>query len=273
MAGGLADARPRWLAHGTISVPAVAGAWIAFGLVAGLVEYVTVARGPGLGSWYVLGGPVLASAIWIPLTLGAASMAERRPLLPLRRTDMLIHFLLAVSASFVLNLAWGGIHTALGSSPWPGRGLLPGAAWAGLRNLHLNAGTWMAIVLFVTVWNRRRETAIVPDDARWVRTLPVRVGSRTVIVPVEEIDRIEGAGDYVRLHAGERRYLLAERMKVLERRLDPAVFARVHRSTIVNLTRIAELSHRSHGDYEARLEDGSTVRVSRSRSDAIRDLL
>lgn len=297
-ATGLADVPPAPLPFGGLRLPAIAAAWLAFGLLAGIIEYLTVARALGLGWMYVLRGPVLASAIWIPLTLGAVWVARRRPLLPVRPRRLLLHLGLAAAASFALNLAWGGLHAAFGAQPWPARGFLSGAAWAGLRNLHLNAGTYAAIVLFVTLSHRRRADAgggvararddggspHTPADAglatrpespgnRWARTLSVRVGSRTVIVPVEEIDRIEGAGDYVRLHAGERRYLMAERMKTLERRLDPAVFARVHRSTIVNLTRIAELEHRSHGDYEARLEDGSTVRVSRSRTDAIRDLL
>jgi len=95
-------------------------------------------------------------------------------------------------------------------------------------------------------------------------TLAVRTGQETMLVPVEEVDWIEGAGDYARLHVGDRQYLLGERLKRLEARLDRNTFARVHRSAIVNLSRLRRLQHRSHGDYDAVLVDGTEIRVSRT---------
>ena len=101
----------------------------------------------------------------------------------------------------------------------------------------------------------------------------MRIGQRTRVIPVGEIDWIEGAGDYARLHTAGESHLSGERLKDLERRLDPSSFARVHRSSIVNLERVRELKHVSHGDYEAVLHDGTVVRVSRSRRKAIERLL
>ena len=52
-------------------------------------------------------------------------------------------------------------------------------------------------------------------------------------------------------------------LSALERRLDPDHFARVHRSALVNLDRVAEISPWSYGDYLIRLEDGTRIKLSR----------
>lgn len=92
-------------------------------------------------------------------------------------------------------------------------------------------------------------------------------------LPVERIDWIDAAGDYMCIHAGGRTHVLRETMKTLETILDPQRFQRVHRSTIVNLQRVRRLRPYSNGEYFLTLVDGQEVKLSRSYRDKVHELL
>jgi two-component system, LytTR family, response regulator len=100
----------------------------------------------------------------------------------------------------------------------------------------------------------------------------VRTNGRLVFVRFAEIDWIEGAGDYVRLHANGRTWLHRQTLKRVERLLAPRGFVRIHRSTIVNGDRIRELRPIDNGDYGVVLLNGSEVRASRTYHTALADL-
>jgi two-component system, LytTR family, response regulator len=85
----------------------------------------------------------------------------------------------------------------------------------------------------------------------------------TVVVPVERIEWIEGAGDYVTLHSGRRSHLVRTTMKALEARLDPARMWRVHRSAFVNPEAVTAVADTLTGVYVLTLACGASVRVSR----------
>lgn len=98
--------------------------------------------------------------------------------------------------------------------------------------------------------------------------LLVRTGSRLVPVAVADIDWFEAADNYVRLHVGRERYALRETIRSLEARLDPRRFARVHRSTIVNLDRVREVRPLPSGDCSLILTGGTELMLSRSWREA-----
>lgn len=93
--------------------------------------------------------------------------------------------------------------------------------------------------------------------------LLVKEEGRMYFVPVGEIDWIEAFGNYARLHTGPRVHLIRETMATLERALDGRRFARIHRSTIVNLDRIRQMDLWGSGDYMVRLADGTQLKLSR----------
>lgn len=93
----------------------------------------------------------------------------------------------------------------------------------------------------------------------------VRRGARTILIDVADIDWIEAAGDYARLHAGRETYLVSTRMHELEERLASAPFLRIHRSAIVNLAKVAELRREPDGGGVVLLADGVRLRVARTR--------
>lgn len=101
----------------------------------------------------------------------------------------------------------------------------------------------------------------------------VRTGSEFTVIPVADVDWIEADGDYVRLHQGRKHHLHRARLSTLESTLDPERFARVHRSAIVALDRVARVRFESDGDGEVVLHDGQTVSVSRTHREAFLALL
>lgn len=103
--------------------------------------------------------------------------------------------------------------------------------------------------------------------------LVARHGSTVSLVPIEDIDWIEARGNYARLHAGGVMHLIREPLRSLEARLDPDRFARVHRSAIVNLERIATVEPYFHGEYVLTLRNGARLTSSRTQSAKLRTLL
>ena len=105
------------------------------------------------------------------------------------------------------------------------------------------------------------------------RHLIVRDGSRTHVVPHDEIVWIEAEDYYAAIHAQGRRILARESLRTLVKSLDPATFARVHRSAIVNTRWIKAMEPLASGDQRLLLLDGTTLRVSRTHRAALVKLL
>ncbi|HKG95183.1 MAG TPA: LytTR family DNA-binding domain-containing protein [Gemmatimonadaceae bacterium] len=93
--------------------------------------------------------------------------------------------------------------------------------------------------------------------------LLIKEEGRMYVVKTSEIDWVEAYGNYARLHVGPRAHLIRETMNNLERTLDPARFARIHRSTIVNLDRVKEMQPWFSGEYVVLLADGTKLKLSR----------
>lgn len=101
----------------------------------------------------------------------------------------------------------------------------------------------------------------------------VRVGQKIIPVNTSSILWVGAEGDYSALHVGEKSLLCSLGLGQLEHKLDPAKFARVHRSFIVNLTALKSLESDGEGGYFATLADGARVRVSRTYAPKIRGLI
>jgi len=108
---------------------------------------------------------------------------------------------------------------------------------------------------------------------RYATMLPIRVGRETIRLDVAAIDWIDAAGDYMCVHAAGQTHVLRATMKELEEMLDPEVFQRVHRSTIVNLARVRALRPHLNGECFLKLESGQEVKLSRSFRDKVELLL
>jgi two-component system LytT family response regulator len=111
----------------------------------------------------------------------------------------------------------------------------------------------------------------VRPSATWASQIVVRSVGRNDLVPVVDIHWIEAVGYYVRLHTAKATLLHRESLDSLAARLDPAVFARVHRSSIVRLDAIRRTRRARNGAHELTLASGQRVAVSRTGWGALRD--
>jgi two-component system, LytTR family, response regulator len=99
----------------------------------------------------------------------------------------------------------------------------------------------------------------------------VRESGRVYFVPISEVEWLEASGNYVSLHVGAgKTHLVHETMGAMEAKLDPAVFVRIHRSTIIRVERIKELLPHFNGEYIVVLKDGARVKLSRGYLDKAR---
>ena len=106
-------------------------------------------------------------------------------------------------------------------------------------------------------------------NGRFASRILVKQDGRMFFVKTTDIDWIEADRNYVRLHVGKTAHTIRERISHLEETLDPRVFARIHRSTIVNLNRVREMQQWFSGDYVVVLEDGTRLRLSRHYRDRV----
>lgn len=113
-------------------------------------------------------------------------------------------------------------------------------------------------------WHKGISGLLAAMRPRHLTRLAVRSRNRTYFVDVADVDWFEGAGNYVRLHVGERVHLVRATLKHLAARLDPERFQRIHRSTILNVGRLSEIRSLTTGDCRIVLESGAELTLSRT---------
>jgi hypothetical protein len=155
-----------------------------------------------------------------------------------------------------------------------------------LSNLDTNTIFYVLLVAGAAsyeTWSRRRLQVAEPQltDGRAaessgcadVAQLKARFKGGVRWIPLSEIDWIGSAGDYSEVHAGNEAFLLEESLTSLSKRLPPSQFARIHRQTLVQVDRIAELRGLGRGDALVRLRDGVELRLSRRYRNNLASLL
>jgi two-component system LytT family response regulator len=147
------------------------------------------------------------------------------------------------------------------------RDRLEGAVDRVRKTLDAQEGGALKTQLMQLVRDLQPATAAKPDR------LVVKSGGRLFFLRTDEIDWIEAAGNYVRVHVGKDAHLLRETMNAIEGRLDQKTFLRIHRSRIVNMERVKELHPWFNGDYAVILRDGTKLMLSRGYRDRLQERL
>lgn len=101
----------------------------------------------------------------------------------------------------------------------------------------------------------------------------IRSGGRIYFLQTDAIDWVEGAGDYLSLHSGEKAHLIRETMAEFYSKLDARKFLRIHRSTIVNIEKIKEIHPMYKGEYIIALTNGKRFKSSRGYRNELRRIL
>lgn len=110
------------------------------------------------------------------------------------------------------------------------------------------------------------------SEKKYLERLVVKSVGRVFFLKTDEIDYIEAAGNYLKLHVGRESHMIRETMNGIEGKLDPATFMRIHRSTVVNVDRIKELHPMFSGDYSVILRDGTELALSRNYRERFLDI-
>jgi two-component system LytT family response regulator len=105
---------------------------------------------------------------------------------------------------------------------------------------------------------------------RYLEWLIIKENGRVFLLKTDEIDWIEASGNYATVHSAGKSYLIREAMTSLESELDPTLFCRIHRSTIVHIDRIVEMEPLLHGDCRVKLKDGTVLLISRRFRDRLK---
>lgn len=112
---------------------------------------------------------------------------------------------------------------------------------------------------------RSSEADTTAEVEEYLERIAVERRDRVLVVSADELWYVTAEGPYLKLHVDDDTHLIRERMKTLEAQLDPRQFIRIHRSTLVNLDRVEALVPRATGGHDVELEDGTQLKVSRSR--------
>jgi two-component system LytT family response regulator len=112
---------------------------------------------------------------------------------------------------------------------------------------------------------------IKPETPARLERLVVKSGGRVFFLRTDEIDWIEAAGNYVKLHVGNDSHLIRETMNAVEQKLSPDTFVRIHRCHIVNIEQVRELQPWFNGEYVVFLKNGTRLTLSRGYRERLQD--
>lgn len=146
------------------------------------------------------------------------------------------------------------------------------------RDDHKHKGQLAEVVARLTGENpaqilHRLDAAEPVMNDKYPEAISIKDSGEITRVPVNSIDWVDAAGDYMCIHTNDgQTHILRRTMKELEQELDPRLFVRVHRSAIVNVTTIAKLQMLANGEHQLMLTNGQSVKVSRSYKDRVKSV-
>ena len=103
-----------------------------------------------------------------------------------------------------------------------------------------------------------------------VSRIAIKDGGETTLVQTRDIYWVDAAGDYMCIHTDDETHIMRITMNDLEQQLDPTVFQRIHRSTIVNLEKVVKVCSHMNGEFHLVLSNGNSVKMSRSYKDKVK---
>jgi hypothetical protein len=261
----------------------------------------TERRGPGFwwlqcGGWLLLyllslaaSGPhlhesfIFAYNTWDIVVLFVTTLALR-PLLRfasirwqtswwrLQASVFALCFLVGSLATYVISLITFGAH-GFKLSYWTLSGVQCSLILFLWAVLYLGVRQWTALQqsLKPTPQQLAEQTNLLAkiEPPVYATTFAARIGNRVEIVPVDKVLWIASSRDYVELHTASSTHLLRETMSSMVHKLDPGQFMRIHRSRILRIDQIRELTPLDNGEYRIKLHDGSEHRASRSYAPAL----
>ena len=112
-----------------------------------------------------------------------------------------------------------------------------------------------------------------PAPETYPEKIAIRDNGNITLVPAADIDWVDAAGDYMCLHVNGSIHVMRITLKELEAQLDPSLFQRIHRSTVVNMNRVQKICAHINGEYHLMLDCGARLKMSRTYKDRIQHFL
>lgn len=107
------------------------------------------------------------------------------------------------------------------------------------------------------------------ENRDYINRLMVKSSGRYYFLKTEWVDWIESSGNYVCIHSADKEYLIRDTMKNMERKLNPDLFYRIHRTAIVNINSIKSIEKWFSGDYKVRMNTDDELMMSRNYTDLV----
>lgn len=259
----------RAVAHPNLD-PRVPAVLLAVTALYTMVEVLAAHRSPGLG--WLLQWRLLPTLLWV----GASPFVAREGARWAKRDSGVARIANWTGLFLLLHTA---VNVVIRLPDAPSRGLrwlVAGTVDGTVQNAP--AAALLFVLLLGIGWLGQRPSApsssVAPKEPEAARpqVLVLPGGDRTHRVTPEQIRWLEAEGDYVRVHTTERNYLVRRSMKAFERDLGNDRFVRIHRSSLVGVDFVRELRAVGHGDYLAVLDDGTELRIPRTRRKALQRL-
>lgn len=212
--------------------------------------------------------------LFIPLTIFVGWTARRFPIKKILSRNTLIHALVAVGASLVQIVVFATVMAILSEVllgyPFHFTGVLRKSLAEDFFTGILMYGLLLVVAQRFVVKTAEQ----LPDQAQedliksdqktdYLSVLLVKDGAKIQRIPLATIDWIGSEDSYTVLHRGNQKWLYSESLAGLEEQLNPAEFVRIHRSCIVNVSRVRQVRSRLTGDYDVELDNEVMVRLSR----------
>ncbi len=123
---------------------------------------------------------------------------------------------------------------------------------------------YTSFVLGYKYFSNRTQRIDIKEIKPKLNTIVINNGKENVIVNVEDIVQITSATPYISIHLDNKQYLHSETLKSICSVLDDSFFVRVHKSTVVNISKVSSFKSRLNGDYDLQLTNGELIRLSRT---------
>src|SRR5687767_4600475 len=210
---------------------------------------------------------LLCAYCWAVLTPLVIRVASR---FPFAKGRFLQPFVIHIPAAVGFSLLQLGLYSVVATF-LSGRGM--GLALGLYRELVVEEFHQSVLVysLIIAIYSAHQfffkpvgvEVEQATPPAEYLSRVSIKVNGRIVLLNIENVEWITSEGNYVNLHCKGKGYLLRETMDRIEKKLDPAAFVRLRRSTIVRINQIQELHPSSKGEFEVLLKDGTKLSSSR----------
>lgn len=245
--------------------------WILVGSLSFLQDYLySVWRGSTFGILESLSFKIFW-LLFIPFTIAFYAVFARTITVREGRGHLIFYLLLpsvfSILHLLVFALCLSGLSHLMHSRPWEFMWLIQMKL-----STHLVYAISIYIVMtYLSYRNQVRKKHQAKPGFR--KTLSVKNGVRTTVLPVDSILWIGAKGDYLEVHTADRKHVIISSLKDVLSELDPEQFKRIHKSTILNVKVVSEIRSRLTGDYDIITSNGKTLRLSRNYAGAFKGTL